>query len=168
MLPNLPRRAKDRPRRTLTRALEQKAKGGLSFILRLSCLKAFTTSPPLTPLPCRIDSGCDMDEVISRRCNAPYVRPGAGQDKCNFRCAMAGYGTKPQSRLFSTRSGLQFQESCQLIELKSSGCSQVARMAAVRRRPGSWKRWLSLARCSCSFFFFTCLGSALGLGKQSV
>ena len=108
-LPNLPRRrrrARDRPRRTLTRALEQKGEGRLVFIFRLSCLKAFTPSPPLTPLPCRIDSGCDMVEVIPRRCNAPFVRPGVGKDKAKGICAGGWLGARAPAREGSSSAGM--------------------------------------------------------------
>ena len=113
------------------RALKPKGEGRLVFIFRLSYLKAFTPSPPLTPLPCRIDSGCDKVEVISRRCNAPFVRRGAGKNNAKGRCAGGWlWGRAPEKALLH-------QEWAALSgELKSSGCSQVARMAAVRRRPG--------------------------------
>ena len=109
------------------RALEQKGEVELTFIFRLSCLKAFTPSPPLTPLPCRVDSGCDMVQVISRRCNSPFVRPGAGQDMAKSRCA----GGWPWDR--ATEKALLQQECAAVLgELKSSCCSQVTRIAAVR------------------------------------
>ena len=90
------------------RALEQKGEGRLTFIFRLSCLKAFTPSPPLTPLPCRIDSGCDMVQVISRRCSAPFVRRGAAKTRPKAAVLLAGYGAEPQRKLSSIRNGLQF------------------------------------------------------------
>ena len=38
-----------------TGALDQRGGGGrLDFILRFSCVKAFTSTHPLTPVPCRI------------------------------------------------------------------------------------------------------------------
>ena len=113
------------------RALEQKGEVELTFIFRPSCLKAFTPSPPLTPLPCRIDSGCDMVQVISRRCNAPFVRRGAGKNEAKGSCA----GGWPWDR--ATEKALLQQECAAVLgELKSSSCCQVARMAVVRRRPG--------------------------------
>ena len=113
------------------RALEQKGEVELTFIFRLSCLKAFTPSPPLTPLPCRVDSGCDMVQVISRRCSAPFMRPGAGKNETKGSCAASWlWGRAPEKALLH-------QEWAALPgELKSSGCCQVARMAAVRHRPG--------------------------------
>ena len=82
------------------RALEQKGEGRLTFIFRLSCLKAFTPSPPLTPLPCRIDSGCDVVEVISRRCSTPFVRSGAGKNEAKGSCAAGWLGaTAPEMAL---------------------------------------------------------------------
>ena len=82
------------------RALEQKGEVELTFIFRLSCLKAFTPSPPLTPLPCRIDSGCDMVEVISRRCSTPFVRSGAGKNEAKSRGADGWLGaTAPEMAL---------------------------------------------------------------------
>ena len=127
----LPRRAKT----DLVALCEgARAKGGGQVSLHIhrpSCLKAFTPSPPLTPLPCRIDSGCDMVQVISRRCSAPFVRPGAGKNETKGSCA-AGWlwGRAPEKALLH-------QEWAALSgELKSSGCCQVARMAAVRHRPG--------------------------------
>jgi hypothetical protein len=52
----------------------------LDLIFRCSCLKAFTPSPPLPPMPCRSDDGCDNIQEDPRQCNTPKRGAGPGQD----------------------------------------------------------------------------------------
>ena len=67
---------------------------------RCSCLKAFTRSPPLTPVPCRSDVGCDKIDAMPRRHDAPFARSGAGQDKAESRGADGWLGaTAPEMAL---------------------------------------------------------------------
>ena len=103
------------------RALEQKGEVELTFIFRLSCLKAFTPSPPLTPLPCRIDSGCNMVEVIPRRCNAPFVSPGAGKDKAKGRCAGGWLGVRAPEHAPLKQECATVLGDAQKLMLQSSG-----------------------------------------------
>ena len=127
---NLPRSAHDRDQCGLTRALEQKKKGRLVLIYSLTCMKGLNHSPPLIPLPCRSNTEGDNFGAISRRGNAPFVRPGAGKDKAKGSCADDWLWARAQEKAL-------LKQECAAVsgELKSSSCSQVARMAAVRHRP---------------------------------
>ena len=70
------------------------------MILRFSCVKAFTPTHPLTPVPCRSDVGCDKIDAMPRRHDAPFARSGAGQDKAKPRGADGWLGgTAPEMAL---------------------------------------------------------------------
>ena len=72
----------------------------MDLILRFSCMKAFTPIPPLTPVPCRSDVGCDKIDAMPRRHDAPFGRSGTGQDKAKSRDADGWLGdTAPEMAL---------------------------------------------------------------------
>ena len=81
------------------------------MILRFSCVKAFTPTHTLTPVPCRSDVGCDKIDAMPRRHDARFGQ-GTGQDKAKSRGADGWLGaTAPEMALLSSQNRLQFQES---------------------------------------------------------
>ena len=62
----------------------------MDLIFRCSCLKAFTRSPPLTPVPCRSDVGCDKIDAMPRRHDAPFGAQGQAKTRPNPEVLMAG------------------------------------------------------------------------------
>jgi len=79
----------------------------LDLIFRCSCLKAFTPSLPLTPMPCRSDDGCDKIQENPWRCNTLKRGAGPGQDMANAKAGvlMPGEWQEPQRSM-----GLYHQE----------------------------------------------------------
>jgi len=82
------------------------------LIFRCSCLKAFTPSPPLTPMPRRSDDGCDKIQENPWRCNTPK-RGAQGQGKTGPKAGVLvpGEWQEPQRWVSSTRNRLQLKES---------------------------------------------------------
>jgi len=62
----------------------------LDLILRFSCVKAFTPTHPLTPVPCRSDVGCDKIDAMPRRHDAPFGAQGQAKTRPNPEVLMAG------------------------------------------------------------------------------
>jgi len=50
-----------------------KGGGRLDLIFKCSCLKAFTRSPLLTPVPRRSNADCDKIDAKPRRCSPPFA-----------------------------------------------------------------------------------------------
>ena len=57
----------------------------MDLILRFSCVKAFTPTHPLTPVPCRSDVGCDKIDAMPRRHNTPFARSVRAQGQAKTR-----------------------------------------------------------------------------------
>ena len=85
----------------------------MDLIFRCSCLKAFTPSLPLTPMPCRSDDGCDKIQENPWRCNTLKRGAGPGQDMANAKAGvlMPGEWQEPQRWVSITRNRLQLKES---------------------------------------------------------
>jgi hypothetical protein len=82
----------DRVRHALRGRSSKRGSGRLDLIFRCSCLKAFTPSPPLTPVPCRSDDSCDKNEANARRSRQfrhAEKRRRTRQDRAKSRCAGA-------------------------------------------------------------------------------
>ena len=115
----------------------------MDLIFRCSCLKAFTPSPPLTPMPCRSDDGCNKIEENPWRSDTPKGAQGQGKTGPKEGVLVPGEWQEPQRWASSTRNRLQLKESRKAD-------------AAVK-----WPRWLpcrhapeksAVLRSSCSFF----------------
>ena len=62
----------------------------MDLILRFSCVKASTPIPPLTPVSCRSDVGCDKIDAMPRRHDAPFGAQGQAKTRPNPEVLMAG------------------------------------------------------------------------------
>eukprot|EP00964_Phaeocystis_antarctica_P023440 scaffold13108_cov55-Phaeocystis_antarctica.AAC.5 len=74
-----------------TGALDQRGGGRLDLILRFSCVKAFTPIPPLTPVSCRSDVGCDkIDAMPTAARRTFWALMGQAKTRPNPEVLMAG------------------------------------------------------------------------------
>jgi hypothetical protein len=83
------------------------------LIFRCSCLKAFTPSPPLTPMPCRSDDGCDNSRFKKKQGGQTRRSGAQGQGKTWPKAGvlMPGEWQEPQRWVSSTRNRLQRKDS---------------------------------------------------------
>ena len=123
--------------------LGQKGGGRLDLIFRCCCLKAFTLSPLLTPVPRRSNADCDKIDAKPRRCSPPFACPGAGNKSAKSRCGGGWLGATAQEMTL-----LNQEYAAVPGELKRSCCSERARVAAV---PPCAEEMV-VFRASCSFF----------------
>ena len=98
-----------------------------------------------------------MVEVIPRRCNAPFVRPGASKDKAKGRCAGGWLRTRAPEKAL-----LQQECAAVLAELNSSCCSQ--------GQDGCLKKWLSLGAVAGGVLYPTarCTTSVTSMARHKL